>query len=206
MGKHFNEYSAPYQARRSANYNPNRSCENGCSENSARCRGYEAEYAGRTFHPCAGSEAAGRAYGPCCENQCGERENEPCCANEYIQPSSAYGERRGDSCGSCPAELHLHEVQGSTKVAGGGCEAHSHRYAAVTSEPVILKNGRHAHRLTFRTDTYDGHCHEFCGMTTEEYEICGGHVHYCEGKTSQQDGHCHEFRFITHIENPTENG
>jgi len=190
MGKHFSDCIGPCSNNRSANYPPNRSCEN-----SARCRGYENEYAGRPFAPCAGNEADGRAYGPCGGSERGAG---------YIQRSSAYGERSGESCGSCPVRLHLHEAQGSTQVAEGGCAAHSHRFACITSEPVLLKNGRHAHRLTFRTDTYDGHCHEFCDVTTENYEICGGHVHYCEGRTSESSGHCHQFKFITHIENPTE--
>lgn len=215
MGKHFSDCIGPCSNNRSANYPPNRSCEN-----SARCRGYENEYAGRPFAPCAGNEADGRAYGSCCENERAERDSDCCMENEraeresgpcggsergagYIQRSSAYGERSGESCGSCPVRLHLHEAQGSTQVAEGGCAAHSHRFACITSEPVLLKNGRHAHRLTFRTDTYDGHCHEFCGVTTENYEICGGHVHYCEGRTSESSGHCHQFKFITHIENPT---
>lgn len=256
MGKYSNDCGSSYSANRSSGYNQNRSrsCETGCkasSENSARCRGYESEYARRPYSPCGKNEYTDRAS---CKEKNREPETASCndskyeytdrtsdrscagkyeytdrssdcsCAGKYeyadhssdschdsgytdscyIRRSSAYCDRSDDSCCSCPAELHLHEVQGSTQVASDGCEAHSHRFAAVTSEPVLLRDGRHAHKLTFRTDTYDGHCHEFCGMTTGEYEICSGHVHYCEGKTSGQDGHCHEFRFITHIENPME--
>lgn len=203
MGKNSNDCGSSYSANRSSGYNQNRS--RSC-ENSARCRGYESEYANRSRNSCG--EYASRSSGSCCENEYAGRSSDSCCeekyASGYVWRSSAYSDRSGDSCGSCPAELHLHEVQGSTQVASDGCEAHSHRFATVTSEPVLLKNGKHAHRLTFRTDTYDGHCHEFTGVTTENYEICDGHVHYCEGKTSESDGHCHEFKFITHIENPTE--
>lgn len=218
MGKNSNDFNGSYSANRSSGYNQNRS--RSC-ENSARCRGYESEYANRSRNSCGENQYANRSSDACCENQYANRSSDACCENSYAGRSSdscceekyasgyawrssAYSDRSGDSCLSCPAELHLHEVQGSTQVAESGCEAHSHRFATVTSEPVILKNGKHAHKLTFRTDTYDGHCHEFCGMTTEEYEICDGHVHYCEGKTSESDGHCHEFKFITHIENPTE--
>ena len=103
-----------------------------------------------------------------------------------------------------PAELHLHEVQGSVKMMGRGSDAHNHRFATVSSEPVALKNGGHAHQITFRTDTYEGHYHECCGLTSDAYEICQGHVHYLEGTTTEQANHCHDFRVITHIEDPTE--
>lgn len=236
MGKYPNDCNSSYNANRSSgsSQNRSRSCVPGgrnASENSARCRGYESEYARRphsasceseysrrTDSSCGESDYSSRAYGArcenervsasCCEDSYERRESDACCESGYAdhryvwRPSSA--DHDDDSCGSCPARLHLHEVQGSTQTACDGCRAHSHRFAAVTSEPVILRNGKHAHRLIFRTDACDGHCHEFTGVTTEEYEICSGHVHYCEGKTDQQAGHCHEFRFVTHIENPTE--
>lgn len=103
---------------------------------------------------------------------------------------------------NCPVEFHLHEVQGSVKSAGR--EAHGHRFATMSCEPIATGNGEHAHQVTFRTDTYEGHYHEFSGRTTDDFEICDGHVHYLEGVTSEQAGHRHRFKVITHIEDPTE--
>lgn len=105
---------------------------------------------------------------------------------------------------SCPLELHLHEVQGSVQSTGNDCNAHSHRFATVSCEPIETANGDHVHQVTFRTDTYNGHYHEFSGRTSGEYEVCEGHVHYLEGVTSEQACHRHCFRCITHIEDPTE--
>lgn len=101
-------------------------------------------------------------------------------------------------------ELHLHEVQGSVQVAGNSCEAHNHRFATVSCEPIELCNGGHAHRVTFRTDTYEGHYHEFSGQTTDAFPVCDGHVHYLEGYTTESCGHCHRFKLVTHIDDPTE--
>lgn len=103
-----------------------------------------------------------------------------------------------------PVELHLHEVQGSVMSVGNGCEAHNHRFATVSCEPIATGNGKHAHQVTFRTDTYEGHYHEFSGRTTDNFDICEGHVHYLEGQTSLDAGHRHHFKVITHIEDPTE--
>jgi hypothetical protein len=159
----------------------------------------------------------------CRENDCaapaqGGGKADVCCENEYSRvcadAACGYvwrGTERG-SCAapcaeeyeSCPAELHVHEVQGSVQAAGERCAPHTHRFACVSCEPILLRDGRHAHKLTFRTDSCEGHCHEFSGMTTGEYEICGCHVHYIEGETSRQAGHCHQFRCVTQIENPVE--
>lgn len=104
----------------------------------------------------------------------------------------------------CPARVHLHEVQGSVKIAESRCDAHNHRFATVSCEPISLGNGHHAHQVTFRTDSYEGHFHEFTGRTSGEYEICDGHVHCLEGVTSEQDGHRHCFKVVTLIEDPIE--
>jgi hypothetical protein len=104
----------------------------------------------------------------------------------------------------CPVRLHLHEVQGSVKIAERKCEPHNHRFATISCEPIFLGNDDHAHQVTFRTDSYEGHYHEFSGRTTGAFEVCDGHVHYLEGVTSEQDGHRHCFKVITHIEDPIE--
>lgn len=105
---------------------------------------------------------------------------------------------------SCPVEVHLHEVQGSVQSACECCSAHSHRFATVSCEPITLECGDHAHLVTFRTDTCNGHYHEFSGYTTDAFAVCDGHVHYLEGETTEASGHTHCFKCVTHIENPTE--
>lgn len=103
-----------------------------------------------------------------------------------------------------PTELHLHEVQGSVRIVSSDCDAHNHRFATVSCEPIELGRGDHAHIVTFRTDSYEGHFHEFSGRTTGAYRVGTGHVHYLEGVTTMQDGHRHSFKVITHIEDPIE--
>lgn len=202
MSKSSGNCGHSYSANRSSGcpYSGNRG---GCSSNNRpradeprcasepRSRGCDGEYLNRV--PSCRADEYSRV---CADAACGyvwrgtERSgcSEPC-AQEYE---------------SCPAELHVHEVQGSVQAAGERCSPHTHRFACVSCEPILLRDGRHAHKLTFRTDSCEGHCHEFSGMTTGEYEICGCHVHYIEGETSRQAGHCHQFRCVTQIENPVE--
>lgn len=103
---------------------------------------------------------------------------------------------------NCSRDLHLHEVQGSVQIVSNGCECHNHRFATVSCEPIELTRGDHAHNVTFRTDSYKGHYHEFSGRTTDAFDLCGGHVHYLEGATTEQAGHRHCFKVATHIEDP----
>ncbi len=105
---------------------------------------------------------------------------------------------------NCPVEFHLHEVQGSVRIINNGCDAHNHRFATVSCEPISLGNGNHAHQVTFRTDSYEGHYHEFSGRTEGAVRVGEGHVHYLEGITTEQNGHRHCFKVITNIEDPIE--
>lgn len=130
-------------------------------------------------------------------------DNSDCCSS-YSDNDNYNRSYSANNNNSCSAKFHLHEVQGSVQVVGDDCENHNHRFATVSCEPIAMKNGDHCHVVTFRTDTYNGHYHEFTGRTTEDFDVCDGHVHYLQGKTSEQSGHCHEFKVITHIENPTE--
>ena len=102
----------------------------------------------------------------------------------------------------CNVELHLHEVQGSVRV--DGAEAHNHRLATVSCEPIEIGNGNHVHQVTFRTDTYEGHYHEFSGRTDRAVRVGDGHVHFLNGTTSEAAHHRHTFKLVTHIEDPTE--
>ena len=150
---------------------------------------------------CAAPAYDGGKASACCENESSRASYDAACG--YVWRGTEQ-ENCAEEYENCPAELHVHEAQGSTQAAGDRCAPHTHRFACVTCEPIMLRDGRHAHKLTFRTDSCEGHCHEFSGMTTGEYEICDCHVHYLEGETSRQAGHCHSFRLVTHIGNPME--
>ena len=112
-------------------------------------------------------------------------------------------ENRSTNCPSCE-ETHLHEVQGSVRIAEIGSDAHNHRFATISGRAIPARTRDHVHEVFFRTDSYEGHFHEFSGRTTGAYPICGGHVHYLANTTSSCDGHTHTFRVITHIDSPIE--
>ena len=222
MGKTSGNCGNSYSANRSSGcpYSGNRS---GCSANNrsrsneSRTRGCEGEqlnraapclsqieYSRQTSAACCAKEYAAHDCGKppvCCEHECSLAASDAACG--YVWRGMEKEDCAMES-ESCPAELHVHEAQGSTQAADERCAPHTHRFACVTCEPIMLRDGRHAHQLTFRTDSCEGHCHEFTGMTTGEYEICDCHVHYIEGETSRQAGHCHSFRLATHIGDPME--
>lgn len=61
----------------------------------------------------------------------------------------------------------------------------------------------HVHNITFRTDSYDGHYHEFCGTSSPAIPVGDGrHVHFAKAYTSYADGHAHEFRLASLINDP----
>lgn len=107
----------------------------------------------------------------------------------------------------CP-QTHVHEVQGSVKIAEIGEDPHNHRFATVSCEVVRNQDGTHFHIVKFRTDFYENHFHEFCGETSNEIDVdhnCNSndrHVHFLESVTTCNDGHRHEFRFATFINDP----
>lgn len=100
-------------------------------------------------------------------------------------------------------QKHIHEVQGSVKIAGE--DPHSHRFATVTGEAIPYGTNDHIHEVCFRSDFYDDHYHEFKGKTGCAIKVDEDrHVHYIESVTSVDDGHRHGFEAATLIENPTE--
>lgn len=104
---------------------------------------------------------------------------------------------------NCQREQHVHELLGSTLSAGRCNACHSHRFATV-SEEAIRSGNSHVHKVTFRTDSTDGHFHEFCGTTGPAVFVGGGrHVHYLSECTDTADGHTHRFRAATLINDPT---
>lgn len=101
-----------------------------------------------------------------------------------------------------PMEQHVHEIVGSTKIAERCQDPHNHRFATVSDE-AIPSRGSHVHRVKFRTDSYEGHYHEFRGTTSAAIPVGNGkHVHFLCGTTMAADGHTHEFQIATLIEDP----
>lgn len=150
------------------------------------------------YENCCWEQEAANTENGCCQewentNCCGDRwesEEETAEANENGQESETY--KKG----------HVHELQGSVKIAGPNCELHNHRFAVTTGEAISTGPNRHIHKVTFKTDTYEGHEHEFCGVTSENTGVGDRHVHFIEGITEKAEGHRHEFRASTLINDP----
>lgn len=104
-------------------------------------------------------------------------------------------------CRSCQ-NTHLHEVQGSVMIAEERGDAHNHRFAAISDKAIPVGRCDHVHEVVFRTDSYEGHYHEFSGRTSGAYAVGDGHVHYLKDDTTSCNGHKHCFKLITHIDNP----
>lgn len=99
------------------------------------------------------------------------------------------------------AQTHVHEFQGSTKLAEECDERHNHRFARVTSEEIPFDDS-HIHGIFTNTDFFD-HLHEVAVLTGLPIDVGGGkHVHFVQGKTTIDDGHFHDFVFATLIESP----
>lgn len=103
-----------------------------------------------------------------------------------------------------PIEQHVHEIVGSTVIAERCEDPHNHRFATVSGEAIPFR-GSHVHNVTFRTDSYDGHFHEFSGQSSVAIPVGGGrHVHFANARTTAADGHVHEFRVASLIDDPIE--
>ena len=99
-------------------------------------------------------------------------------------------------------QKHVHELQGSVKIADRDCH-HNHRFCTVSGEAIAYGENDHVHEVVFRTDSFNGHYHEFCGKTSCAIPVGNRHVHYIDSITSVDDGHKHTFEAATLIENPT---
>lgn len=100
-----------------------------------------------------------------------------------------------------PVQSHVHEFQGSTKLAEECEDRHNHRFAGVTSQ-VILTGDTHIHGIFVNTDFLDHH-HEIAAVTGPPVDVGGGkHVHFVESVTTFDDDHFHEFQFATLILSP----
>lgn len=109
-----------------------------------------------------------------------------------------------DTASECYEQKHVHEVVGSTAVAGSCNECHNHRFATVSGE-AIREGKSHVHEIKFTTDFSDGHYHEFCGKSSPAiYVGCGKHVHFAKAFTESEDGHRHLFQVASLIDSPTD--
>jgi hypothetical protein len=100
------------------------------------------------------------------------------------------------------AQTHVHEFEGSTKLAETGLDRHNHRFAGVTSEVIPINGGRHKHAILTNTDFLDHH-HEIGVETGPDISVGDGkHVHLVKGTTTLVDGHTHDFIFTTLINAP----
>lgn len=112
-----------------------------------------------------------------------------------------YRDREADR-ETCPnGQRHVHEIQGSVKLAGE--RPHEHRFCTVSGEAIPYGKNDHYHEVSFRTDTFHEHYHEFRGKTSCAIPVGDRHIHYIESVTSVDDGHRHRFECATLIENPT---
>ena len=103
---------------------------------------------------------------------------------------------------TCYPKQHNHEITGSTSISGFCEYAHNHRFATVTGDAIPCE-GSHVHEVKFKTDSCNGHHHEFCGTTEKAVDIgCGKHIHLLKGCTSYDANHKHEFIVSTDMENP----
>lgn len=102
----------------------------------------------------------------------------------------------------CPPKQHVHELVGSTKIEGCCEYAHNHRFAAISGEAIPCE-GSHVHEIKFRTDSCDGHFHEFRGTSGPAIRVDDEHhVHFAEAYTTTDAGHKHKFTVAALIENP----
>lgn len=99
-------------------------------------------------------------------------------------------------------QTHVHEIQGSVKLAEQGDDRHNHRFATVSSQKIPITSGGHKHAFMVNTDFFDHH-HEVAGETGPAIRVDNGkHVHFAKGQSTFDDGHSHEFQFATLIDSP----
>lgn len=112
---------------------------------------------------------------------------------------------QSQECNCCSAEekqRHVHEFEGSTKLAEEGEERHNHRFAGVSGQAIPLFGGSHKHIVSSNTDFFD-HFHVINDETGPAIEVGDGkHVHFVKGMTTINDGHFHVFTFATLIQSP----
>lgn len=101
-----------------------------------------------------------------------------------------------------PCQTHVHEFQGSTKLAEAGEDRHNHRFAGVSSSVIPFGNS-HVHGILTNTDFFEDHLHEIAAVSGPAIDVGGGkHIHFAKFITTVDDGHFHEFQFASLIQDP----
>ncbi len=102
------------------------------------------------------------------------------------------------------AQFHTHEFAGSVRLPEQDVPRHTHRFAGVTGEAILIGGGNHVHRYVGRTDFYSvPHFHMIEGVTSPAVFVGGGrHVHFAENTTTIDFLHDHAYIFSTLIDNP----
>lgn len=100
-------------------------------------------------------------------------------------------------------QRHVHEFEGSTKLAEQGEDRHNHRFAGVTSQAIPFGKS-HIHEIVFTHTDFLDHFHNLKKIRTgPAIQVGNGkHVHFVKGMTTLNDGHLHQFNFATLIQKP----
>ena len=112
-----------------------------------------------------------------------------------------YNDRKNQFGCNHEEQKHVHELQGSVRIAEPKEDPHNHRFCTVTGEAINCGDS-HIHEVCFRTDNFNDHFHEFKGKTGPAIRVGDRHVHFIEDVTTENDGHRHRFEAATLIENP----
>jgi len=113
------------------------------------------------------------------------------------------GKSVSKTCKKTKKQTHVHEFEGSTKLAEAGADRHNHRFAGVTGQ-VIRKGKSHFHEIDLTHTDFLNHFHNLKKIKTGLAIPVGKgkHVHFVNGMTTRNDGHMHQFNFATLIQKP----
>ncbi|OKP92491.1 YmaF family protein [Paenibacillus sp. P32E] len=100
-------------------------------------------------------------------------------------------------------QRHVHEFEGSTKLAEEGADRHNHRFAGVTGQAIRVGKS-HVHEIDLTKTDFLNHFHNLKKIRTGPAISVGNgkHVHFVTGLTTLNDGHQHQFNFATLIQEP----
>ena len=115
----------------------------------------------------------------------------------------SYYEKDNNADKGNQTQRHVHEIVGSVFIAEREKDPHAHRFAGVSGEAILLPNGNHVHKIRLRTDFFDEHFHEICGVSSGAIKVGDRHVHFAKAATTCNDGHRHLFRVASLIDDPT---
>ncbi|GBG09265.1 hypothetical protein PAT3040_03907 [Paenibacillus agaridevorans] len=110
---------------------------------------------------------------------------------------------RKKTSSSKTVQRHVHEFEGSTKLAEEGNDRHNHRFAGVTGQAIRVGRS-HVHEIDLTNTDFLNHFHKLKKIRTGPAIPVGNgkHVHFVTGQTTLNDGHVHQFKFSTLIQAP----